>query len=261
MARDTQILEGARHTFSASGGFETTVGGETAAPRSGTKEAAAPKEKEKKRRRKKRKATKTSPVSPTADAPAAAPAAEPAAEPTPGTMHVLVYNSKTRCAIVIEGTATVGDMKVKVAKQTNGSWPVERQLLVLRGEALADEMTLAEQGIVDRDRIELQDANVAKAVAGVPDTSAPAAGGSQLDRVLATIDEAATSLDKLALQVDSYEYVHQEYFTRLLETLDNLPLESLSDEERGVVRPRRKALVGRVEQVSAAAGAISSRMK
>ena len=58
-----------------------TVGGETAAPRSDTKEAAAPKEKEKKRRRKKRKATKTSPITPTADAPAAAPAAEaPAAD-------------------------------------------------------------------------------------------------------------------------------------------------------------------------------------
>jgi hypothetical protein len=65
-------------------------------------------------------------------------------------MKLLVSNASTRAVVTIEGTATGWDLKTKVSTQTNGTWPPERQLLQLRGEAIADELTLAEQGVLDR---------------------------------------------------------------------------------------------------------------
>ena len=90
-------------------------------------------------------------------------------------MHVLVYSEvpPQRCAVVIAATATVYELKEKVAKQTNGTWPVERQQLSVHGELLADEMTLAEQSVVDRDRILMEDAAAAAAsAAGAAATAA-----------------------------------------------------------------------------------------
>jgi hypothetical protein len=57
-------------------------------------------------------------------------------------------------------------------------------------------------------------------------------------------------------QLDTYEEqvaregVHQELFTRLLERLDGLVLDGLSDEERALVRAQRKELVRRTQLVS-----------
>ena len=183
-------------------------------------------------------------------------------------MHILVYSESPpqRVAVVIAGTATVADLKAKVAKQTNGAWPRERQQLQAHGAVLADEMTLAEQHVFDRDRVLMVDAAAAAAAEAAANAAADAAGGGsghsrELDAVLAAIDKAATQLAGYEKQVSGSDYVHQEYFTRLFESLDNLPLEGLSDEERAFVRPQRKALVRRVEEVSAAAGAISARVR
>ena len=44
--------------------------------------------------------------------------------------------------------------------------------------------------------------------------------------------------------------LHQELFTRLLERMDCLDLDCLSDGERAEVRPMRKALVRRCETLS-----------
>ena len=75
-------------------------------------------------------------------------------------MHILVHNPSLRCAVVIQGTATVLNLKEKVSAQTRkGSkveWPVEEQELRYNGEVLCDEMTLSEHSISDRDRIELR---------------------------------------------------------------------------------------------------------
>ena len=63
----------------------------------------------------------------------------------------------------------------------------------------------------------------------------------------------------LRQQVDRSEYVHQEYFTRLLEGLDTLALETLTEQQRADIRPRRKAVVRQVEEVSASASLLSAR--
>ena len=166
-------------------------------------------------------------------------------------MHLLVYNESLRVAIVVPATATVLDVKEKVAKQTakpNGTtdWPVDVQELLLRGDALADEMTLTECLVRDRDRIEL-----ARRAPEVPENAR--AASAALEPVLESISALAAQLEALERRVASAEAVHQEHFTQLLERLDGLSLDGLSDEERTFVRGQRKDLVRRTQDVSAAA--------
>ena len=122
-------------------------------------------------------------------------------------MHLLVFNDKVRVAIVVAGSATVYELKEKVAKQTAGAWPVGAQELRLHGELLADEMTLSEQGVADRDRIEL----ASPAAPGASESMSTAAGGtSQLQRLLVDLDEVAAKLDDYEEQIRRGESVHQE---------------------------------------------------
>ena len=174
-------------------------------------------------------------------------------------MHILVTNGAVRVAVVIQGSATVYELKEKVAKQTNGTWPVEKQDLYLRGDPLADEMTLSEQGIADRDRIELRSVSSSTASAPAGSNDSSAASAAAFESVLAQIDRAAQELELLRQQVDRSESVHQEYFTRLLEGLDTLALETLTEQQRADIRPRRKAVVRQVEEVSASASLLSAR--
>ena len=175
-------------------------------------------------------------------------------------MKLLVSNASTRAVVTIEGTATGWDLKTKVSTQTNGTWPTERQLLQLRGEAIADELTLAEQGVLDRDRIELCDASqvTGEAAADGADVAASDGPGSDVlvERAFMVMDATEKSLAELTQQVEQQHYVHQEHFTRLLEKLDTLMLEGLSDEARALVRPQRKALARRIEEISETAAAI-----
>lgn len=145
-------------------------------------------------------------------------------------MHILVFNSTMRCAVVLPASATVLELKEKVAKQTAGpgpkhqQWPVEEQLLLLRGEPLADEMTLGEQGIVDRDRIELQRIKDTPLdnVAARSDESYPGAALTVAGQFLIDAEE---QLLELEAQVNAGQSVHQEHFTRLLERLDGVVLD------------------------------------
>ena len=73
-------------------------------------------------------------------------------------MHLLAYNDTVRVAVVVAGTATVYDLKEKIAKQTTKpsgktEWPADAISLSLNGEMLADEMSLVECCVKDRDRL------------------------------------------------------------------------------------------------------------
>lgn len=142
------------------------------------------------------------------------------------------------------------ELKEKVAKQTvkpGGStdWPAETQELSLNGEVLADEMTLVECNVKDRDRLLLARAQPDAGPGGLPSEA--------LESALHAISECAAQLDTFEAQMASRQAVHQELFTRLLERLDGLTLDGLSDEERTLVRAQRKELVQRTQIVSAQA--------
>ena len=166
-------------------------------------------------------------------------------------MHLLIANNSTRVAIVAAPTATIHDCKEKVAAQTakpNGTteWPTEVQELRLNGQVLMDELTLAECGIKDRDRIELV-------------RFEPAGGGGNkrgqsaaLEPAIAKLTACAETLDGFEARMRQKEPVHQELFTRLLEQLDGITTEDLSDEERAFIRTQRKELIRRTESSSAA---------
>ena len=158
-----------------------------------------------------------------------------------------------RTAVVIAASATVLELKEKVAKQTAApgrppEYPADQQVLLLNGEVLCDEMTLAEHGVRDRDRIQL-----AKQQQEPP----PQANGGGANVGSASLEAALTSLEKVAKDLDGYDVsvanrvsVHQELFTRLLESLDGIELTGLSEEERALVRKQRKDLVRRTEDCS-----------
>lgn len=165
-------------------------------------------------------------------------------------MHILVSNQHVRTAVVIAGSATVAELKDKVAKQTAApktptQWPAELQILTLNGEVLCDEMTLAEQGVRDRDRIELS-----KQLPPQQQQQFAGHGSSSLDAALTSLEEVAKTLDGYDVQIANRTFVHQELFTRLLETLDGVSLDGLSEEERALVRKHRKDLVRRTEDCS-----------
>lgn len=183
-------------------------------------------------------------------------------------MHILVANETVRCAVVITGSATVSELKEKVQKQTN--LQAEAMVLSIHGDTLCDEMTLAESHVRDRDRVELSVRSSQQAAEG--DSSADTLGP-----VLNALDAATARLDQLE-QLVSTDGVHQEYFTRVLEGLDNLAIDGcassrfassqpavcplthppfprprvfrLTDTQRATVRPMRKALVKRCEELS-----------
>jgi hypothetical protein len=169
-------------------------------------------------------------------------------------MHILVSSQHVRTAVVIAASATVLELKEKVAKQTAApgkrpEYPADQQVLVLNGEVLCDEMTLAEHGVRDRDRIQLAKQQ--------QDPPPQAFGGSGGNVGSSSLEAALTSLEKVAKDLDGYEVsianrqsVHQELFTRLLESLDGIELEGLSEEERSLVRKQRKDLVRRTEDCS-----------
>ena len=169
-------------------------------------------------------------------------------------MHILVSNQHVRTAIVIQGSATVYELKEKVARQTSTAkkqtdWPADEQVLLLNGEVLCDEMTLVECGLQDRDRIQLerlappqQQQQQQQEQSGV--------GSSALLAALNSLEQVAKLLDGHDVQLHNGEPVHQEYFTRLLESLDGITLDGLSEEERTLVRKQRKELVLRAEACS-----------
>ena len=90
-------------------------------------------------------------------------------------------------------------------------------MLSFEGDVLADEMTLSEQGIRDRDRIEMSMADETTAAA-----SAPSGNAAALDAVLDALGCRKDALDELEQRLRQRETVHQEFFTRVLEELDSI---------------------------------------
>ena len=181
-------------------------------------------------------------------------------------VQLLVSNEQIRTAVIIAASATGYELKEKVAKQTAGPknpspYTADRQQLLLQGEELADELTLAEQGVRDRDRIELRLRTPENAdpqqVSGYGHSSSSSAahssgnfGSSSLERALTSLEQVAKALDGHDVQIANRDHVHQEYFTRHLEALDSIDLGGLNDEERALVRKQRKELVKRCEASS-----------
>ena len=167
-------------------------------------------------------------------------------------MQLLVSNQEVRTAVIIAASATVFELKEKVAKQTTAkgkptAYPAEQQVLLLNNEELADELSLAAQGVRDRDRIMLK-LRLPEPQAG---SAAPdGAASSELEHALTSLETVARALDGHEVQLQARQPVHQELFTRLLESLDGINLDGLSEEERALVRKQRKELVKRTEQVS-----------
>lgn len=126
-------------------------------------------------------------------------------------MHVLVYNENLRCAVVIAPTATVSELKSKVASQTSSAqgtviWPSESQVLTLRGTALSDDGTLHEQGVEDRDRVYL----TRRSAADASGDSNRGSSSSSLEIALATFDQCSTLLDAYVESISRGGTVHQE---------------------------------------------------
>lgn len=173
-------------------------------------------------------------------------------------MHVLVYNENMRVTLTVPGTLTVYDLKEKVSEKTcqpgksQSEWPADDCELIFNGAPLPDEMSLAECCIKDRDRIELARRAPEPSAGGGGHT----AGTTALEPLLTVIDACAKQLDDYVAQIGQRQFVHQELFTRLLERLDGLSLDGLSDEERSFVRGQRKSLVKRCEEVSSNAARI-----
>lgn len=157
-------------------------------------------------------------------------------------MQILIASSKQRVALVIPGSATVWELKEKVERQADIK--ASMQELRLRGDVLCDEMTLSEQGVQDHERIDL--------VVRQPNApSAPPSAGVQ--PLLSQLDRTRAKLDEMETKLLASENVHQEVFTRLFEDIDNVSLDGLTSAQRDEVRPVRKALVKRCEELSASA--------
>ena len=159
----------------------------------------------------------------------------------------------------------VGELKEKLSRLSGGGHEQDGG----QGDSLCDEATLAEQGVQDRERIELvvlgggTDADASAGSAAAP--IEPSGRRRRRRRCrrrrqrrrlhLLRPDRrgaprGAQRLDALEKRVRS-EKVHQEHFTRVLEQLDALDLDGLGDDERAAVRRERKALVLRCERLSA----------
>ena len=181
-------------------------------------------------------------------------------------MHLLIVAQGLRVTVTVPGTCTVYDLKEKVqdkttpldGRSTTPAWPVDTQEFIFNGKPLQDELTLAECGIVDRDRIELARREAAPKAEGGEWAGQWAGGGQSaaLDAVIAALDKCANQLEEFSTKVGNRTFVHQELFTRLLEQLDGLSLDGLSDEEKTFVRGQRKMLVKDCEALSATAARI-----
>ena len=118
-------------------------------------------------------------------------------------MHVLVASDSHRCTVLVPGSATAWELKEKVQKQTKVK--AELMTLSLHGEVLCDELTLSEQQVADRDRIEL--------TVGALPPPAPGGGSGEgaaaLNAALSALDAVALQLDTLQRQVGAEEDVHQ----------------------------------------------------
>jgi len=185
-------------------------------------------------------------------------------------MKLLVTEARggRRHEITCAPTLSVGELKEKLSRLSGVA--VDEQDLRLMGDSLCDEATLAEQGVQDRERIELvvlgggadADASAGSAAAPIelepaappPSAPSPSGGGAAASafsgRIGAELRAVRSGLDALEKRVRS-EKVHQEHFTRVLEQLDALDLDGLGDDERAAVRRERKALVLRCERLSA----------
>ena len=192
-------------------------------------------------------------------------------------MHLLVANASVRCAVVIQGSATILDLKEKVAAQTRKGnkieWPVEQQELRKDGQVLADEITLGEQASTtatgsscaasasatrsarrrrrrsgrstSRPRAWLAAAKADK-MAGTcsaahrhPARQRRRRPGGQ-DAVLKQLVSCAEILANHEKKVVARVRVHDEYFTQLLERLDSVTLEAVDDADRDELRSKRK---------------------
>ena len=185
-------------------------------------------------------------------------------------MKLLVTEARggRRHEITCAPTLSVGELKEKLSRLSGVA--VDEQDLRLMGDSLCDEATLAEQGVQDRERIELvvlgggadADASAGSAAAPIelepaappPSAPSPSGGGAAASafsgRIGAEIRAVRSGLDALEKRVRS-EKVHQEHFTRVLEQLDALDLDGLGDDDRAAVRRERKVLVLRCERLSA----------
>lgn len=175
-------------------------------------------------------------------------------------MQLLVLNSGTRCSVVIPASASVFELKEKVAQQTRV--PADQQDLRLGGESLCDALSLAEQHVQNRDRLELVIVGRGQPSRSAADgrAEAEAATGAakevavqqqqQLEEAFCQLDRLTTEADALEAQIGGAQKVHQELFTRVLEGLDCLALDGLTEAQRDVIRPVRKALVKRTEALS-----------
>ena len=126
-----------------------------------------------------------------------------------------------------------------------------------------------EQGVQDRERLELVVAGSGPSQRGLPNAAAagptePSADGGAhgsarkiagpLAAVMDQLHGISSELDQMDDDVRRRKKAtHQELFTRVLEKLDGLELDGLSDEQRAEVRPVRKQLVRRCEALSAQA--------
>ena len=116
-------------------------------------------------------------------------------------MKLLVLHEGRRHQILIPGTASVAELKEKIQVATQVD--AEQQRLVFEHSDLCDEMTLAEQGVQDRDRVDMV-----------------ALSSKELKHTLASIAEIAAEVEGLVGSA-----VHEELFTRLLEKLDAVSLQ------------------------------------
>ena len=129
-------------------------------------------------------------------------------------VQLLVSNEQIRTAVIIAASATGYELKEKVAKQTAGPknpspYTADRQQLLLQGEELADELTLAEQGVRDRDRIELRLRTPENAdpqqVSGYGHSSSSSAAHSSGNFGSSSLERALTSLEQVAKALDGHD--------------------------------------------------------
>ena len=131
-------------------------------------------------------------------------------KPASSSMKLLVLAGKERHQVQVPGSCTAAELKDKLAKAgVPAQFTGDGATLIMAGDELCDEMTLAEQGVQDRERLELR--------APAP-PAAPAPGGP-MSEALSQIQAIELNLDELQAKLRASQNVHQEYFTRVLESV------------------------------------------
>lgn len=144
-------------------------------------------------------------------------------------MKVLVLYEGARHQVQIAGTQSAGELCAKL-EPLNGI-AAESMTLTLGREPLCHELPLAEQGVQDRDRLTCSRHAAATSASAV------------LESAMQEVEACSAALDELGAKVAAAQPPHQEHFTRILEQLDAICLDGLDEDERGVIRPMRKAQV------------------